>query len=307
MNNSNGRIDTSCSSRNSKNNHLFQNHYLRGCLKGFSSTSTVSAVRVWVEPAEEGFVDEDENLMMGEVCLRAVKAFAGNINLDQEQNEQDDAMDRRSDPVLVPVAFEMKDSDDSAGEDVLSKATTNNIKDRRLLCAGALVQRPSTRTSSSSSSSSQILVCDAWMADGFMDETNLQFQGARQVLDDLFYHHLNTSSSSQLLEEILYTFVVQCGGMESDWHFASHRAVKSRGFKQLKQYDPLKDSVAVEPEPSSSSCCWNYLDSEEEDLDAFVFDSNGIDSYVKDPSSPQHVVKLLKRMRKLEEEECVFQ
>ena len=45
----------------------------------------------------------------------------------------------------------------------------------------------------------------------------------------------------------------------------------------------------------------------EEELDAFVFDSNGIDSYVKDPSSPQHIVKLLKRMRKLEEEECVFQ
>lgn len=160
------------------------------------------------------------------------------------------------------------------------------VQNKRLLCAGALVQRPSP------SSSTQIPVCDAWMADGLMDETNLQFQGARQVLDDLFYCHLNTSSSSKQLEEILYTFVIQCGGMESDWNFASHRAVKSWGFKQLKEYNPLLDSNEedlVEP-----LCCWNYLNSDEEDFDAFNFDVNEIDLYVKDPSSPQHIVILLK-------------
>lgn len=32
--------------------------------------------QVWVEEAEEGFVDEEENLEPGEVCLRSVKSFA---------------------------------------------------------------------------------------------------------------------------------------------------------------------------------------------------------------------------------------
>ena len=35
-----------------------------------------SHIRVWIEEAEDGFVDEEENLEDGEVCLRAVKAFA---------------------------------------------------------------------------------------------------------------------------------------------------------------------------------------------------------------------------------------
>ena len=35
-------------------------------------------VRIWIEEAEDGFVDNDENLEEGEVCLRAIKAFASN-------------------------------------------------------------------------------------------------------------------------------------------------------------------------------------------------------------------------------------
>ena len=41
-----------------------------------STERTRLLAHVWIEEAEEGFVDEDENLMTGEVCLRAVKAFA---------------------------------------------------------------------------------------------------------------------------------------------------------------------------------------------------------------------------------------
>lgn len=43
------------------------------------STSTLSShcqVSIWVEEAEDGFVDEEENLETGEICVKAVKAFA---------------------------------------------------------------------------------------------------------------------------------------------------------------------------------------------------------------------------------------
>ena len=222
-----------------------------------SKSHVLSAVRVWTELAEEGFVDEDENLMVGEVCLRAVKAFAGNSD----------------------------DKDDS------------QIQDKRFLCAGALVQRPSI----ASGRSSQMPIYDAWMADCLMDESNLQFQGALQVLDDLFYHHLNTSNSNRPMDEILSTFVVQCGGMESEWHFASHRAVKARGFK------PLACFSALEEENEESSCCWKYMDRDEEDIDALIFDVNEIDQYLKDPSSPQNIVHLLHGMSQVEKQESVFQ
>lgn len=40
------------------------------------SSSSVVLPRVWIEAAEEGFVDDEENLEEGEICLTAVKAFA---------------------------------------------------------------------------------------------------------------------------------------------------------------------------------------------------------------------------------------
>lgn len=98
----------------------------------YSSTCTstaLSAIKIWLEEAEEGFVDDDENLMMGEICLRAVKAFA-------------------SDP----------DDESESGSN------------KRFLCAGALVQRPDSD------------ICDAWMADSFLDEANVQLQGAVRLL-----------------------------------------------------------------------------------------------------------------------------
>ena len=39
---------------------------------------------VWIEDAEDNFVDEDENLEDGEVCLKAIKAFASNPDSDDE-------------------------------------------------------------------------------------------------------------------------------------------------------------------------------------------------------------------------------
>lgn len=41
-----------------------------------SASSSHRQVSIWVEEAEDGFVDEEENLMTGEVCVKAVKAFA---------------------------------------------------------------------------------------------------------------------------------------------------------------------------------------------------------------------------------------
>lgn len=41
-------------------------------------------VQVWIEEAEDGFVDSEENLEEGEVCIRAVKAFASNPDEERE-------------------------------------------------------------------------------------------------------------------------------------------------------------------------------------------------------------------------------
>ena len=282
-------------------------------------STSLSAVHVWVEEAEEGFVDEDENLMMGEVCLRAVKAFAGTVC--GKVNDKDESMDT---------------------------VTTKGIEDKRLLCAGALVQRPPPSASTGRDGDSNadvggLPLCDVWMADGYMDETNLQFQGALLVLDDLLYHHLkrntstdryqccpsNTNSNKGSLstlsmvhhsmEEILSTFIVQCGSAESDYHFASHRAVKARGFKSLKEFptsnsekdDHIPGGKEVDSQTTmtlpSSSYCWKYLKQEEEDLDAFMLDMNDINYYLENPSSPENIVQLLKQIKRIEEDQSIFQ
>lgn len=303
--------------------HRHHKHHRRSLFTTKKSSSSLSAVHVWVEEAEDGFVDEDENLMLGEVCLRAVKAFAGNLH--GEVNEKNESVD---------------------GTVVTTARTT---QDKRLLCAGALVQRPLSPTWTGSAISSNadvdfnvdvLPVCDVWMADGYMDETNLQFQGALLVLDDLLYHHLEkniindrhqdypiitdsnkeiVSSSSIVnhsMEEILSTFIVQCGGEESEYHFASHRAAKARGFKSLKEFPTSNigqesrifgeqgaDSQTT-MSLSSSSYCWKYLKQEEEDLDALVLDIN---DYLDNPSSPENVVQLLEQMKRIEQNESVFQ
>lgn len=62
---------------------------------------------VWVEDSEDDFVDEDENLEDGEVCLKSLKAFSSK-----------------------PVAATEDDNDDG-----------DYFAEPRFLCAGALVQR----------------------------------------------------------------------------------------------------------------------------------------------------------------------
>lgn len=69
--------------------------------------SRTNLPRVWVEPAEDDFVEQDENLEDGEICLLSVKAFASSSS--SSSNEDDD------------------------------------VEERLFLCAGALVQRPDSR------------------------------------------------------------------------------------------------------------------------------------------------------------------
>ena len=59
--------------------HLYEIQY--GSLYYRKSPIKISS-KVWIEDAEEGFVDDDENLMMGEVCLKSIKAFAQDITTD---------------------------------------------------------------------------------------------------------------------------------------------------------------------------------------------------------------------------------
>jgi len=219
-------------------------------LVNYSSSSlkrsfAIPAVKVWVELAEEGFVDKDENLMTGEVCLRALKAFASN-----------------DDP----------DCDDTS---------------KRLLCAGALVQRPSSN------------VCDAWMADSFLDEPNLQIRGAIGILDDFFNYHLQTSNGRDLAE-LISTFVVQSGRLESEYHCASYMAAISRGFK------PLKD-VSLFDE-SKKSIYSNYLDYEDEDSFALVFDeSKGMDRYCGESHPNSVISSIAGLLRKINQTESVLE
>ncbi len=224
---------------------LFRNHNKRrySC-NNIHSYTCISAVRVWIEEAEEGFVDEDENLMMGEVCLRAVKAFATHDHEDQLQAQ---------------------------GEE---------NEEKIFLGAGALVQRPPPSK-----------ICDAWMADCLLDEKNLQFEGAVRILDDLFGHHLKTSNA-QHHHEILSTFLVQSGAMESEFHCASYMAAISRGFK------PLKDIQ------SEDHVVWDYLDSEDEDIDALIFDISSTQGYFSMDESferrKEGIAYLLRRMNQTE-------
>jgi hypothetical protein len=148
------------------------------------------SAKVWVEEADDGFVDEEENLEEGEVCLRAVKSFAG-------------------DP-------------------------------KRLLCAGALVARPSPSRK-----------VDAWMADAILDDglggPNLQVQGAVQVLDDILLFYLKERQNSTSSARLLRDFHVQCGSAESEFTCASYQAALVRGFAPHKTIMNLDDGMRFDP------------------------------------------------------------
>jgi hypothetical protein len=177
------------------------------------------ATKIWIEPAEDGFVDEDENLMYGEVCLRSMKAFA-------------------SDP-------------DDKGN-------------KRFLGAAALIQRESSD------------ICDCWMADSLLEETNLQLQGAMMLLDDLFYYHLQRSNANSV-EGMISSFLVQSGRADSEYHCASYMAALNRGFQPLSDLSYDTNHIYAHLE---------NIDLENEDLDALVFDiSRGVERYSLNQSS----------------------
>lgn len=44
-----------------------------------------SSPQIWIEPAEDGFVDHDENLEEGEILVKAVKAFSANQDNDDKK------------------------------------------------------------------------------------------------------------------------------------------------------------------------------------------------------------------------------
>lgn len=168
---------------------LFQSPTLPLSLKlACSSTSGIAASsppRVWIEEAEEGFVDDEENLEPGEVCLRSVKSFASGVPLEgaaAASNNRAAPGDSNTVP-SIRVDFDIKEEEEEC--------------DRRFLSAGALVQRPRydcepENSNGSATYSDNTGICDAWMADSLLKEggPNLQLKGALLVLDDLFLHHL---------------------------------------------------------------------------------------------------------------------
>ena len=89
---------------------------------GVSQTSTsriaVSHPRVWIEEAEDGFVDEEENLEPGEICLRTIKSYAS--------GSSNRAVESESSAPSIRVAFDVCEEQEH----------------RRFLSAGALVRRP---------------------------------------------------------------------------------------------------------------------------------------------------------------------
>ena len=190
--------------------------------KGIRLSAQQQQQNVWIEEAKEGFVDEDENLMTGEVCLRAMKAFA---------NDPD---------------------------------TTSNST--RFLGAAALVRRPSSA------------ICDCWIADSLLEETNIQIQGTMLLIDDLFLYHLERSNANTL-EEMISTFIIQSGRKESEYHCASYMSALNRGFK------PLKDIIIDNNNDTTPQL--SHLDLEEEDHDSLIFDiSTGIERYAQIDFNP---------------------
>lgn len=161
-----------------------------------------SIPEIWIEDAEDGFVDEEENLEEGEKCLLSLKAFA-------------------------------TDPDDQEGE--------------RLLCAGALVQRPDSS------------VCDAWTADALLSKggPNLQLNGAVKLLDEMFLCHLKNDPNNP---RALLNFVLQCGSAVSEYSCASNMAGQLRGFRPLQ--DMLRVNSIYTAEYYGEDC----------DLEGMVFD-----------------------------------
>ena len=227
--------------------------------RSLSSSSRIEALpppKVWIEEAEEGFVDEDENLEPGEVCLRSVKSFASGVPTESLSNQEQ-----------IRVDFEI---------------TEQKQQDRRFLSAGALVQRYDCESENEINSKEAMtmntnVICDAWMADSLLKEggPNLQLQGALLVLDDLFLDHLQREREKYLIKlknetdagndsfgdddswaiHALRNFVVNCGEDYDEelyedpdhrpWRSSSHVAA-SEMAAVLRGFFPLREMVRVD-------------------------------------------------------------
>jgi len=158
--------------------------------------------RIWIEDAEEGFVDEDENLEPGEVCLKSVKSFASGVVPVVASSKRESISQSTSTSIRV-VRHGIADTNPEKKID----NEDDEEYEKRFLSAGALVQRPSyhkdqyhdddddhnkSPSSVKAATETGTGICDAWMADSILTEggPNLQLQGALRVLDDLFLFHL---------------------------------------------------------------------------------------------------------------------
>jgi hypothetical protein len=219
---------------------------------------------VWVEDAENGFVDHDENLEAGEVCIRAVKAFA-------------------SSPSYLKSTSKFSPSDTSLDN-------RDEEENRRFLCAGALVQRPIELNGGSLQSWPPPRIYDAWIADSISDNCgpNLQLQGALQVLDTLFleflereYEYLNTNEdnvkktssrshhvaigcNADATISLLKNFIVRCGD-KNDIDSVSEHTCASFMASQMRGFIPLRNAVRMDSIYSRSH--YGYYD-----LDGMVLD-----------------------------------
>ena len=241
------------------NNSRGAQPFLMGLERCVSSSTRIEALpppKVWIEEAEEGFVDEDENLEPGEICLRSVKSFASGVPTESLSSENE-----------IRVDFEINEQ---------------NQQDRRFLSAGALVQRYDCEYEDESDSNENKRqnttgICDAWMADSILKEggPNLQLQGALLVLDDLFLDHLQRERENYLIVlesendndnqnegdddswgiRALQNFVVNCGEDDDDelyddpnhrpWRSTSHVAA-SEMAAVMRGFVPLREIVRVD-------------------------------------------------------------
>eukprot|EP00588_Corethron_pennatum_P012384 CAMPEP_0194271900 /NCGR_PEP_ID=MMETSP0169-20130528/5600_1 /TAXON_ID=218684 /ORGANISM="Corethron pennatum, Strain L29A3" /LENGTH=362 /DNA_ID=CAMNT_0039014407 /DNA_START=66 /DNA_END=1151 /DNA_ORIENTATION=+ len=154
------------------------------------------------EKAEDGFVDHDENLEDGEICVLAVKAFATIDSDDIDRFLCAGALVQRH----QPHTYLNSDAEKENKHPQPAKQYT----------------------------------LDAWMADSSLEHSiggpNLQIQGAVEVLDKLFCHflflaHKNSFDYSGRGMKATWEFVVQCGAEES---IASFQAALARGFLPIE-------------------------------------------------------------------------
>ena len=97
--------------------------------------------KVWIEDAEDGFVDDDENLEPGEVCLKSIKSIAGppagpatstDVTTDADADADTDTSSDKTHAAIdwfVPLKLISK----CAKEEELKKSDETNASGNRFL------------------------------------------------------------------------------------------------------------------------------------------------------------------------------